>query len=287
MTITAKEVMDLRAATGMPMMQCKRALEAEGGDFEKAVDRLRKEGAKAVEKRADRTTKEGLVRIRVADDHRRATLVALGCETEPVARLDMFQDFAERLVDQVEQASPASVDDLMSRPWKGGTGETVEQALTDLVAKINENIRVVTLAQVAADAPGVVGGYLHHDQKHGAIVSLAADQPDPELAAFARQLCMHIVFARPAAVTRDEVPESVTSHELEIIRGQVNGDPRMKGKPPQVVEKVVEGKLAAFFKQAVLTEQVWALPGNEETVGQMLAARRARIVAFHRAQLGG
>lgn len=287
MTISAKQVMDLRASTGMPMMQCKRALEAEGGDYEKAVDRLRKEGLKVAEKRADRVTKDGLVRLRLADDGRRATLVAVGCETEPVARTELFRTFADALVEHVDQEAPSDVDALLQQPWSASRGETVEQILTGLVAQIREKLEVVTLARLTVDGPGVASGYLHHDQRNGAIVALSAPRPDAELSAFARQLCMHIVFAKPTAVTREEIPEDVRRHELDIYRAQVAADPKMKGKPPSVIDKVVEGRMAAFYQQAVLNEQLWALPGSEQKVGDLLKARGATVRAFRRAQLGG
>lgn len=286
MTISAKQVMDLRAATGMPMMQCKRALESESGDFEKAVELLRKEGMKAQAKRADKEAKEGLVRVRVQDDGSRATMVAVACETEPVARTEMFIKFADVLVEHVDEKNPADNETLLGQTWVADKGETVNGVLLDLVAKLREKIEVPTIARIEVDGPGIAGGYEHHDKKNGAIVTLSGEGSKEDLAAFAKQLCMHIVFSKPTAMSREDVPNELREKEEAFLREQLAEDPKMANKPPQVVEKILEGKIGSFFKQHVLAEQDWALPDSDKTVGELLAERGAKVLSFRRAQLG-
>lgn len=286
MTISAKQVMDLRAATGMPMMQCKRALEAEDGDYEKAFDRLKKEGMKALEKRADKEAKEGLVRVRLSPEGDRATLLAVACETEPVARTEGFVKFVDTLVEHVDARAPEDVPGLMQQPWIADDAQTVQDALTGLVGQLREKIEVVSIARLETDGKGVVGGYQHHDQKNGAIVVLEGDRPDEALKGFAKQLCMHIVFSRPTALTRDQVPAASREREERVLREQLSEDPKMQGKPENVVQKILDGKMAAFYKQSVLTEQEWALPDSDQTVGDLLRQHGVQVRSFVRAQVG-
>lgn len=286
MTISAKQVMDLRAATGMPMMQCKRALEAEDGDFEKAFDRLKKEGMKALEKRADKEAKEGLVRVRMTPGGDRATLLAVACETEPVARTEGFVTFVDTLVQHVDEKAPADVASLLEQPWIADGALTVHDALTGLVGQLREKIEIVSFARLESADGGLVGGYQHHDQKNGAIVALQSDGPAGDLEAFAKQLCMHIVFSRPTALSREDVPAEAREREAKLLREQLGEDPKMANKPEAVLEKILEGKMAAFYKQSVLSEQEWALPDSDLTVGELLKQHGARVQSFVRAQVG-
>jgi len=288
MTISAKQVMDLRKATDMPMMKCKKALEAEGGDYEKAFERLRKEGMKVAETRADRKTGEGLIRVRIAPDQQRGALVAVACETEPVAKTPMFVEFVDRLAEQVGRRAPADVDALLVQPWIDDEGLTVDDVLRELIGKIRENIKVHDVAGLEVDGGGLVGAYVHYTHKDAAMVALGAEKATDELAELAKQLCMHIVFAKPTALDRDEVPADVIAKEKEIARAQVEQDPKMAKKPPQVLEKIVDGKLAAFYKQAVLNEQDWVVdPSRKCTVAELLRQHGARLQAFRRMQVGG
>ena len=286
MTISAKQVMDLRAATGMPMMKCKKALEAEGGDFEKAIDRLRKEGLKSAEKRAARATGEGLVRVHVSDDHKRATMIAVACETEPVARTDDFQTFVTRLMDHV-QANPAGdADALLAQAWIDDPTQTVDEVLRGLIAKIGENMRVQAVEHVAVEGHGLVGAYVHFNEKIGAMVAIESAKENDKLAEIAKDLCMHIVFQKPAALVRSEIPQADADRELEIYRAQMREDPKMAKKPADVIDKIVEGKLGAYYKERVLTEQAW-IRDDKLSVEQVLQQHGARVTAFTLLQVGG
>ena len=288
MSISAKQVMDLRKATDMPMMKCKKALEAEGGDFEKAIERLRKEGMKVAEARADRATGEGLVRVTISPDRKRGSVVAVACETEPVAKTPRFVEFVDRLAVQASERTPADVSTLLAQPWIDEEGKTVEEVLRDIVGVIRENIKVHAVANVAVDGSGLVGSYVHYTHKDAAVVALAAEKVTDDLADLAKQLCMHIVFAKPTALTREEISAELVAKETEIARAQVEQDPKMADKPAQVVDKIVEGKIGAFYKQAVLGEQDWVVdPSKKCTVDQLLKQHGASLQAFTRVHVGG
>lgn len=288
MSIPAKQVMDLRAATGMPMMKCKKALEAEDGDFEKAVDRLRKEGLKAAEIRADRVTGEGLVCAHLSEDRRRGTMVAVACETDPVARTPMFVEFVDRLVEHVDEKAPADTAVLLAQAWIDDPEQTVDVRLRGLIGKIRENMRIQEFARLDLEGRGLVGAYVHYTNKDGALVALSSENEDADLEDLAKRLCMHIVFSKPTVLSRDEIPEDVRARETEIARAQVEQDPKMAKKPPEVLERIVEGKLGAFYKQAVLPEQDWVVdPGSKCTVADILRQHGATIQAFCRLQVGG
>lgn len=289
MTISSKQVMDLRAATGMPMMKCKKALEVEGGDFEKAVDRLRKEGLKAADVRAHKGTSQGTIRVHLSEAKDRGLLLALACETEPVSHTPLFTAFADRLLAQVARTAPADAEVLLAQPWIDDPAHTVEEELAALKARIGENMRIQEVARLDVEGSGIVACYIHHTGKDAALVALSAPRPTGDLDLFARNLCMHIVFAKPIALTRDEIPEEVRAKEREIARAQVEQDPKMARKPAGVIEKVVEGKLQAFYKQTVLGEQEWVVdPGAAgQSVADLLRGHGASAQAFRRVHLGG
>ena len=287
MTISAKQVMDLRAATGMPMMKCKKALEAEDGDYEKAVERLRKEGLKAADVRADRATAQGIVRARLNEPGDQGLLLAVACETEPVSKTSIFVDFVDQLVEHVLAKDPKSVDELLQQPWILDGDTTVSDVLKGLIARIGENMQVHALDRIALDGPGVIGSYVHFDNRQGAMVALSAESVTDELKELARKTCMHVVFAKPTALVRADIPAEVADKERTFLRTQTEEDPKMANKPPQVIDKIIDGKLSAFFKQSVLEEQPWSGPESDESVAQVVAGQGAKLQSFCHAQLGG
>jgi elongation factor Ts len=262
--------MDLRNATGLPMMKCKKALEDENCDFEKAMDRLRKEGLKTADSKAGRATGEGIVRARIARDGLSGVMVSVLCETEPVSKTPMFLEFVDRLLDQVEKTGPEDAAALLRQPFGGGP-ETVEQALKTLIAKIGENMKVERAVRLRVDGPGVVGSYVHHNGKVGVLAAVGATKAGADLAETVKELCMHIAFSKPVASARSEVAADVVERERAIYRDQVAQDPKMKGKPPQVLEKIIEGKVDAFFKEKVLPDQPWYKDAGK-SVTQVLQA---------------
>ncbi len=279
MEITPKMVMALRQATGLPMMKCKQALESVGGDHEKAIEHLRKEGLKAAESKAGRATGEGVVKARIAPGGQRVTLVLVRCETEPVRNTADFQAFADRVADVADASRAADLGALGAARWTGKEGGTVAEALNALVARIGENLQLGGVACVAAGPGEYVGCYVHHDNRLGAVVRLGVGAVTPAVEALAREAGQHVVFSRPVAMARAEIPEALIAKEREIVTAQVAQDPKMAGKPPQVIENVVKGRLEAFFKEKVLPDQGW-YKDDKQSVASVLKAQGATVKGY-------
>jgi elongation factor Ts len=274
--LPAKLVMQLRAATGLPMMKCKEALEACAGDFEKAIDWLRKKGLETAAKKADRVMKEGRVALVAAADGRSASMVELDCETEPVCNGPDFKGLTESVLSAVHAtfaakgAGDVATADLLALPLKGG--ETVDVAVKGLVAKIGENMAARRACSFSG--PGRIGTYLHFNAKVGVLAELsgpAAALASPDTKAFLDELGMHVAFAKPAAVARTDVAKEVVDKELEIYREQAKQDPKLSSKPPAVVEKILLGKLDRFYAERCLLEQPW-VKDDKQTVKAVLDA---------------
>jgi len=260
--ISATLVKELRDATGAPMMDCKRALQETNGDLDAARTLLRERGMAQVAKRAGRTTTEGMVGYRIADGY--GTLVALGCETEPVSKNDEFHAFAKKLFEAVHAGGPEAADSL-------------EQDRIDLAAKLGENIVVVGAERYEEGDGEVMNAYTHPPaNKIGVLVKLAGGSEE-----LARQLAMHISFAAPEWTSREDVPPETIEAEKQVY---LNSD-ELEGKPEQAKEKIVEGMLAKRFFAAqpggALTEQPW-IHDSAKTVGQALADAGTHVVAFKR-----
>jgi elongation factor Ts len=271
--VSAKLVMQLRSSTGLPMMKCKEALEANGGDFEKAVDWLRKKGLETAARKADRVMKEGRVAIRVSPDAKTAAMVEVDCETEPTKENAEFRALVDGLADLVFSKAAGrhgEVPVAEANAWPRGKGETVETSVKHLVAKIGENMAFRRAAAFSGAAR--VGSYLHHNAKVGVLVELAGDAKAVSSEAATTLLDglgKHVAFAKPVGVRREDVPKELADKEMEIYREQAKADPKMSGKPPQVVEKILAGKLDKYFAERCLQDQPWAGPpvfGGAETV---------------------
>ncbi|GIV58773.1 MAG: elongation factor Ts [Bacteroidetes bacterium] len=275
MAISAKDVKRLRDITGVGMMDCKKALEEAGGDFDAAIDLLRKKGQKVAAKRADREANEGLIVTAATDDQRTAVLVEVNCETDFVARNEEFQQFAQKLADLVLRERPADREALLALPFEGG--RTVADALTDMTGKIGEKIDVRRFAVVSTDT-GKVVTYIHPGARLGVLVEVEGEG-DVETAG--RDVAMQVAALNPVAVTVDEVPEEVKAKELEIAREAA----RNEGKPEHILENIAQGKLKRFFKDSVLVEQPFVKDASM-TVKEMLKQAGATVKRFVRFALG-
>jgi elongation factor Ts len=266
--ISAALVKELRDQTGAGMMDCKRALVETNGDLEAARTLLRERGIAQAGKRAGRATTEGKVGYRVAEDGGRGTMVAVGCETEPVSNNDEFLSFAKRVLEAVEQDGP-------------GGEQSLEEERVQLVAKLGENVVVAGAARYEAVDGGVIDGYAHPPaNKLGALVQVRGGTRE-----LARRVAMHVVASAPQWIGREDVPEDVVRAEREIF---ANSD-EVQSKPEQAREKIVEGMLnKRFFAAQVLTEQPWIHDaGGRKTVGQALEEEGAEVLEFERLALTG
>jgi elongation factor Ts len=256
--ISASLVKQLREETGAGMMDCKRALQETGGDLEAARRLLRERGMAEAGKRAGRETTEGIVLARIGDTY--GTLVAVGCETEPVSKNEGFLTFAQRVLDLVEQDGPEAADRL-------------EDERVELVGRIGENIAVRGATRFEQDGDETLGAYVHPPaNKIGVLVKIEGS------ADVARQLAMHISFAAPRYRTRDEVPAKEIESEREIYEKL----PEVQDKPEQVRDKILEGMMRKrFFAQIVLEDQEW-IHDSGKTVGQALGEQGAEVLQFER-----
>ena len=282
MDISAKQVMELRAASGMPMMQCKKALTEAGGNFEEAMESLRKQGLKTAEKRSGRATSEGRIAFRVDDDGKAGTMVLVKCESEPVKGTPKFVEFVDGLADLAHKHGIGDLETLQAQAWEGEGEGTVADVLRALVGLIGENMQLGQVARFAVDGDGVVGAYVHNDMKQGALVHLAGAADD--LAATAKDLGMHIVFAKPSVLTREEISADDVEKELNFLREQIAEDPAMQGKPEQAIEGIVQGRLNKnFFAPKVLSEQGWYREDSKK-VSAVMSERGAEVKGFRHFQ---
>ena len=261
MSIPATLVKELRDLTGAGMMDCKRALEEAGGDVERAVQILRERGVASAGKRAGRETTEGKVLARTANG--RGTIVAVGCETEPVSKNDEFLDFAERLLDAVDADGP-------------GAAARFEQERLELIGRIGENVVVRGAERFQAHDGEVVSAYVHRPAEKIGVLVRAVGTPE-----LARLLAMHISFANPRFGSREEVPEEEVAAERAIYEKL----PDVASKPEHVRPRIVDGMLAKrFFAENVLVDQPW-IHDTSLTVGKALAEHGAEVREFVRYSL--
>jgi elongation factor Ts len=284
MSITAAEVKALRDRTGAGMMECKAALTEAGGNLEEAITLLRKRGLAQAAKKAGRATTEGLVTALLEDNGRRGVLVEVDCETDFVARTDDFQSLVRQVARAVLDAGHGATE-----AWLRDANGPVAALVAAAIARIGENITVPRAVYFETD--GLLGHYIHLGGRIGVLVDLRGGS-DAALGSDAartllKEVAMHVAAASPQYVRRDEVPAAVLERERGIYRAQLEG----QNKPPAVVEKIVEGKLAAFYEQAVLLDQP-SIRDPKVTVGAMVAAASAaagaplEVVRFARFKVG-
>jgi elongation factor Ts len=263
--ISAGLVKELRERTGAGMMDCKRALEDANGDLELATRLLREKGMASAAKRAGRATTEGRVADRVAADGSTGTVVAVGCETEPVSKNDDFLAFVEQALETVARDGP-------------GSETALEDARVALTAKLGENIAITGAARFEAVDGGRVASYVHPPgNKLGVLVQVRGGSSD-----LGRKLAMHIAASSPEWIGREDVPPSLVDSEREIFAGT----DEVLSKPEQAREKIVDGMLQKrFFAARVLVDQPW-IHDPSNTVGRALAGEGAEVLEFERLQLG-
>jgi elongation factor Ts len=251
MSVDAAKVKELREKTGLPMMECKRALEKTEGVVEKAIEELRKSGAKAQEKLAGRAATQGRIGSRRSADGRSGILVALRCETDPVAGNQKFQEFLGEVVEVIDRQRPANLEKLLDAPLP--SGGVVSGGITELINQLRENISIGRFARFEADA---VAQYVHFDNKKAAMVALKGGSiADVKVEEIGKDLCMHIVFNKPQCLTRAKLSPALVAKEKEILLAAAKNDPKNEGKPEAVLEKIVEGQVNKFIQDQCLLEQ--------------------------------
>lgn len=263
MAITASQVKELRDKTGAGMMDCKKALNDAEGDFDKAVDILRKKGAAVAAKRAERSANEGLIKTKVFDNGTKALMLQVNCETDFVAKSDDFLNFTDFVADTVLEKSPKDVDTLMNESLNG---KSVEDELNGVTAKIGEKIKVSRFVVEELDN-GLIVDYVHHGSKLGVLLLAenVKDDHKDELSATLRDIAMQVAAMKPSYAKREDVPEDVVNHELEIYKETA----KQEGKPEHILDKIAQGKLNKFYLENCLTEQEF-VKDNTKVVGDLI-----------------
>jgi elongation factor Ts len=277
--ISAAQVRELREQTGAGMMDCKKALAEANGDFERAVEILREKGVAKASKRVGRAGSEGRVIAAVSADGRTGALVELNCETDFVAKTDDFNHVGSELARAAFTHKPRSVDELLDLSVNG---QKLRDQVTGAVAKLGEDLAVRRVSQLEAPAQGFVASYIHAGGKIGTLVAIESATPaKPEVRALAHNVCMHVAATSPAGLSREDLPKAAVDAERRVLAAQAANE----GKPPAIVEKMIEGRLAKFFKEVVLLEQGLVMD-PDKTVGRAAQEAGAKVVGFRRFQLG-
>jgi len=273
--ITAAAVKALRDRTGLPMMDCKKALQEADGDEEAAIEQLRKAGAKVAQKRAGKETSEGRIAICASLDPGVGTIVELQCESAPVASSDGFVQLANDLARQLATGPGAATpEELLAQPSPSQAPKTLQEQFDELVNQIREAFRLSRIARF----DGPCGGYVHHDGGTGVLVEVEGG--DAELA---KDVSMHITAMRPSVVSKDDLDPEAVAKEREILSEQA----RKEGKPENIIEKMVEGRLREFYAQQCLLDQPYVKgQGKKDTVAKVTKAAGMKVVRFVRWEIG-
>lgn len=274
-TITAQDINKLRQATGAGMMDCRKALTETNGDFEAAIDWLRKQGQKVAAKRGDREAKEGVVIAKTTADHKSGIVVCVACETDFVSKNADFVAFGQSIADAAVSNNVNSLEELLTA--KVGN-LTVAQLVDEKLAAIGEKIGVTKFERVNAD---YVASYIHGAYRIGVLVGLNKEAADA-----GKDVAMQIAALNPVAVDAASVPASVIAREKDIIVELMKQDPKMAGKPDEMIAKIAEGKMGAFFKEQTLTAQAFVKDGSKTVEQYLKDAGDVKVTEFKRVALG-
>jgi elongation factor Ts len=284
--ISAKDVKDLRDTTGVGMMECKKALEETGGDMQKAIEYLRKKGAAMAAKRADREASEGAICILLSDDQKTGVILELNCETDFVARGEVFTGFANELAALALANGCESREQLLAVNLGEAYGnESVEEALKSMTGKLGEKLELKRMAMLSAE-DGVLESYIHPGSQLGALIAVSTDKPE-EARTLAKDLAMQVAASAPIVTDRSLVPAEFVEKEKEIYRQQALA----QGKKEEFVDKIVMGRLDKYYQEVVLTEQTFIKDQNVRVSGVLddfmkKNQAQVKVKAFVRYQLG-
>ncbi len=271
--ITAAMVKELRERTGSGMMECKKALVEAGGDIDAAIEQMRKSGLAKADKKAGRTAAEGKIVIKVSDDGKRAVILEINSETDFVAKNEDFLNFADQVAKRALEAGALTVEELLQLPLEEG-GPTIEEARRELIAKLGENINIRRLMRFETES-GKLACYLHGN-RIGVVVEMEGG--DDQLA---KDIAMHVAASKPVCVDESGVPAETLAKEKEIFSAQAEAS----GKPANIIEKMVEGRLRKFLKEITLLGQPF-VKDPDQSVEQLLKSNGATVIRFVRFEVG-
>ena len=272
--ITANQVKELREKTGAGMMDCKKVLAETNGDEEKAIELLRERGIAKAAKKSDRIAAEGLVTTYVSEDKKIGAVVEVNAETDFVAKNEEFRSFVADVARQVVEKNPATVEELLKQPSISEEGKTVGEVLTGKIATIGENMSIRRFERF--ETTGLVESYIHGDGKIGVLVEIEGGNSQ-----FAKDICMQIAAAKPEYLDRDSVPSDRLQKEMEILKAQAMNE----GKPAEIAEKMVQGRIGKFYGEICLVEQEF-VKNPDIKISKLAEENNAKIIRFARFEKG-
>jgi elongation factor Ts len=275
-TITAQDINKLRQATGAGMMDCRKALTETGGDFEAAIDWLRKQGQKVAAKRSDREAKEGVVVAKTTPDNKTGFIVSITCETDFVSKNSDFVAFAQSIADAAVANNVKSAEELNE---VSVNGQKVSDMINDKLASIGEKIGVGRFERI--EAP-YVASYIHGAYRMGVLVGMTQEAPEA-----GKDIAMQIAAMNPLAVDPSSVSAETVAREKDIVMEQMKADPKMAGKPEEMMSKIAEGKLNAFFKESTLLAQPFVKDSSKSVTDYLKSVSpELKVNEFKRVALG-
>ena len=267
MAITAAQVKELREMTGAGMMDCKKALTNTDGDMDAAVEWLRENGLAKAAKKSGRIAAEGMVAVDVSEDGKSASIVEVNSETDFVAKNEVFQQYVKEVAAQAKVTSAANVEAFLAEPWAAEAGQTVEEKLKAMIAKIGENMNIRRFEKVTTD--GLVVSYIHAGGKIGVLVVADTDSDSDAVKECLKNVAMQIAAMNPKYVAEKDVPADFIEHEKALLLEQAKNDPKNAGKPENILEKMLTGRLKKEMKEICLLDQEY-VQGDKESVAQYI-----------------
>jgi elongation factor Ts len=255
MAVTAALIKELRGMTGVGMSDCKAALVETDGDLDKAVEVLRKKGMAKAEKKAGRVAAEGLSYVYISEDGKTAAAVEVNSETDFVAKNEIFRTFVEDVAKQAVASDAKDMDAFLAETWNADTTKTVKEALVEKVSVISENLTIRRFEKFTAEENSVFVSYLHAGGKVAVLLELASDVNNEAVVTAGRNVCMQIAAMNPKFVRREEISADFLAHEREILTEQAKADPKNAGKPENILEKMIEGRINKEMKEFCLVDQ--------------------------------
>ena len=282
MAITAKQVKELREMTGAGMMDCKKALTATDGDFDKAIEFLREKGLATAEKKAGRIAAEGIVKVLVSEDGHKAVAVEVNAETDFVAKNEKFRTYVKDVASQALNSDAADMDAFMAEKWAKDESLTVAEALSSQIAVIGENMKIRRYEKVTEEN-GFVASYIHAGGKIGVLVDVETDVVNDDIKEMGRNVAMQAAALKPMFTNRDEASAEYLEHERAILMAQIQNDPKESQKPEKVIKGMIEGRINKELKEICLMDQVYvkAEDGKQSVnayVDSVAKANNAKVV---------
>jgi len=272
-SISAELVRKLRDRTGAGVMECKNALLSTNGNIEAAIEEMRKSGHARADKKASRVAAEGLIMIVKSEDSKKVVIIDINCETDFVSRDENFKEFANAVANRALAAQVKDIESLLVTPLEEGSKATIEEARTELVAKLGENIQIRRLKYVEHD--GVIGSYIHGG-RIGVTVQLEGGDE-----ALAKDIAMHIAATNPLVVSQEDVSQELIEKEKEIYTAQAEES----GKPKEIIEKMINGRIQKYLDEVSLLGQPF-VKDDSQTIARLLQSANAKVVSFNRFVVG-